>query len=206
MKKLIKFLMGIIFMLTIPSCEKDEQPRFIEIEILPTTAGTILRMEKYIDENRSTNDPDAYNALANYATQEVYAVLMNELPGEIDRVVGDYDKYWRQHHPNRQRKVWTKIDVGCHREVYRCCSSYSEELLLRLREYCESVVNGGVDWASGERIPEKEKEIIELFLSNPDVDWQYRDRLWDYFRNFAQNPNAKAEYKKNGFLNFGWWN
>ncbi len=208
MKKITFLLMIAIISMIVVSCSDDEQPRYIKVEILKNTGNKIVEAENRIDADRSTNDPSSYDSLARYWANEVMLVLQEELPGAIDQVVGTYDEYWREHSPRHQKTVWVRIDVGVNAELYRVCPDYSEKALQRLHNYCESVVNGGIDWASGERIPWIEDEIIHLFVFNPDEDpdyfWQYYDRLVEYFLKFAQNPNHKAKYKRNGFMNFGW--
>lgn len=216
MKKLIFLVLGIIFVVGMNSCNKDEQPRFIEVEILSRTGAKIVQMENCIDQNRATANPATYDSLATYCTNEVMQILLNELKpdvfrsnrGDIAKVVAEYDKYWREHHPNKQKNVWTRLDVGVHTDVYRVCEAYSEKILIRLKSYNEGIVNGGVDWVAGDRCDWLEIEIQNLFIFDTDetVIWQYKDRLHDYFKRFAENPNNKAKKKRDGFLNFGWWN
>lgn len=209
MKKFVTILLVVLIgfiMSFMSSCSKDEQPRYVKLEIMPRSAQKIVQAEESINRDRSTNNPSAYDSLATYWANEVWLVIQDEMPSTIDQVVGTYDQYWREHSPKYQSTVWVRIDVGCDIEMYRTCPAYSEALLEDLHEYCQSIVNGGYEWVSGERIPEKEEEIKNLFVYDPDpmVEWQYKARLYDYFLRYAQNPNAKAKYKKNGFLNFGW--
>lgn len=206
-KLLFVSIVAIIFLIA-SSCSKDEQPRYVKVEILENTGKKIVEAENEINKDRATSDPSKYDSLATHWTEQVKIVLQEEITWAIDQVVGAYDKEWRENPPKHQKKVWVRIDVGCNIEVYRVCTDYSEKLLRKLHHYCESVVNGGIEWASGERIPWIEDEIKNLFVFDPDESpntfWQYEGRLHDYFLRYAQNPNAKAEYKNNGFLNIGW--
>lgn len=206
MKKIVISLLLVIMVMATQSCSKEEQPRFVKIEIMSRSAQKIVQAEDAINQDRATANPSAYDSLAIYWTNEVWLVIQEEMQSQTDRVVGTYDEYWRNHSPKHQSKVWVRIDVGCDIEMYRTCEAYSNTLLQYLHNYCQSIVNGGYQWVSGERIPQKEEEIVNLFVYDPDpmVEWQYKDRLYDYFLRYARNPNAKAKYKKNGFLNFGW--
>lgn len=216
MKKSIVFLIGIVLIVAINSCSKDEQPRYMKVTILKRTGEKIKQMEDLIDRDRATADPSAYDSLANYCTNEVLMVLLNELKpdtfrsnnGDIALVIGKYDEYWRSHHPKHKSKVWKRIDVGVQVDVYRVCTGYSDKLLLRLKNYCDGVVNGSPQWVTGERVDWMEVEIQRLFIFDPDpsVVWQYKDQLQDYFKKFAVDPNEKRKYQNDGFLNFGWWN
>lgn len=208
MKKNLVIVIVILLGFAMTNCSKEEQPRFIKLEIMPRSAKKIVQAEESINRDRSTNNPSAYDSLAMYWTNEVWLVIQDEMPSQVDKVVGTYDRFWREKSPKYQSKVWTKIEIGCDIEMYRTCEAYSEALLKAMHEYCQSVVNGGYDWVSGERIPEIEQQIDSLFVYDPDpmVEWQYKDRLYSYFLKYAQNPNEKAKYKKNGFLNFGWGN
>jgi len=218
MKKIIIFLITILIgfsMSFLSSCSKEEQPRYVKVQILKNTAKKINQMEKYVDDRRATVDPSGYHDLARYARDEVLVVLIPELKnledpnnGDIPKVVKEYNEFWRHKSPKYKSKVWSRIDVGVHPDTYRYMKAYSEDLLLMLKDYCEKVVNGSSEWVSGERIPEKEDEIINMVYQHPDefFEWQYADRLYDTFLKFAENPNNKPKKQKDGFLNFGWWN
>jgi len=197
----------LVAMVLISSCSKEEQPRFVKIEIMKRTAAKVVQAENAIDRNRATSNPSAYRELAAYWTEEVWLVVQDEMPREITKVVGEYDKFWREKSPKHQSKVWKRIDVGVDIELYRTNKAYSEVLLRMLRDYCHKIVNGGYEYVSGERIEEDEAVLLNLFVFDPDpmVDYHYKDRLYEYFLKFAHNPNEKAKYEKNGFLNFGWW-
>lgn len=217
MKKVLIALLAIVFAAAIQSCSKDEQPRFVRIDILKNTGSKIVAMEDYIDKNRATADPSTYDALATYCTNEVMTTLLNELKpdtfrsnrGDIAKVVAEYDAFWRDEHPKHKSAVWKRLDVGVNIDVYRVCTPYSEKLLSRLKSYCDGIVNGGIDWVPGDRCDWLELEIQQTFIFDPTEDptvfWQYKDRLHDYFKKFAENPNNKAKPQKDGFLNFGWW-
>ena len=216
MKKLIFLVLGIALIVATPSCKKDGQPRYIKVEILKQTGEKIKQMEDLIDRNWAPSNPSTYDSLAHYGTNEVMVVLLHELKadtfrsdrGDIPLVISKYDEYWRGKHPKHQSKVWDGIGVGVQIDVYRVCKRYSDKLLLRLKNYCSGIVNGPPDWTMGERVDWMELEIQHLFIFDPDetVVWQYKDELNYYFKNFAINPNNKAKYKKDGFLNFGWGN
>jgi|GEM_PF-1499168 len=218
MKKLtILFFVVLLIIVSFDSCNKDEQPRYIKVDILTRTGAKIVAMEKYIDDNRATANPNTYDSLAARCTNEVMNVLLQELKpdtfrsnsGDIALVVSAYDKCWREKHPKKKSRVWSKLDVGVSVDVYRVCTAYSEKLLKRLKGYCEGIINGGIDWVPGDRCDWMEIEIQQTFIYDPQEDvsmfWQYRDRLNDYFKKFAENPNNKAKPKRDGFLNFGWW-
>lgn len=216
MKKIIISLCAIVLIVAINGCNKDEQSRYIKVEILKKTGQEIVNQENAIDRDRASYAPSTYASLAQAATEKVLAVLLKELKpdslystnqGDIPMLVGKYDEYWRDNHPKKKRKVWDRLKVGVNIDVYRVCDAYSEKLLSRLKGYCESVVNGPIEWTDGTRNA-TETEIQYLFIHDPDTDvvWQYRERLYEYFLNFAQDPNNKAKHKRDGFMNFGWGN
>lgn len=215
MKKILYLFVVIFLCVAINSCKKEGQPSFIKVEILKKTGQEIKNQEDKIDRDRSSYNPSAYDSLAKVATDKVWAVLAIELKpdtfyskkGDISVVVAAYDEFWRNKHPKYQSSVWRRLDVGVNIEVYRVCTFYSEQLLKWLKSYCEGTVNGSIEWTPGVRNKE-EMDIRNLFVYDPDpsVVWGHYDRLQSYFKDFAQDPNAKAKYKKNGFLNFGWWN
>lgn len=215
MKKFVVISIVILLGIAMSNCSKEEQPRYVKMEILPRTGKKILQMEEYVDSHRDNISPGAYHELALYARDEVMKVLLDELKpdtiltnhGEIARVVGEYDKFWREKSPKYKSKVWGRLDVGVDIEVYRYLGDYSDDLLYMLKSYCEHTVNGSSQWVSGERINEEEEKIKNMFFQHPDeyFQWQYSDRLYNRFLKFAENPNNKPKYEKNGFLNFGWW-
>ena len=216
MKK-INILLGALFVSAalFTGCKKEEQPRYIKVEILKKTGEKICQMEDLIDRNRATADPSTYDSLANYCSGQVLIVLLNELrpdtnydQGDINLVIGKYDEYWRDKHPKKQKRVWDQLNVGVQVDVYRVCEAYSSKLLISLKNYCEGIVNGSPEWTDGQRNHWIEDGIRNLIIFDPDpsVEWQYKDRLFTYFKDFAVNPNAKAKFKRDGFLDFGWGN
>lgn len=215
MKKLLCLFFVIVLCVALKSCRKGEQPLFINVEILKRTGQEIVNQEDRIDKDRGSYNPSAYDSLAKVATDKVWAVLMIELKpdtfyskkGDIALVVMKYDEYWRKKHPKYQSEVWPRLDVGVQIDVYRVCTYYSDQLLRRLKSYCEATVNGSPEWTEGVRNKE-EMEIRNLFIYDPDpaVNWGHYDRLYSYFKDFANNPNSKAKYRRNGFMNFGWGN
>lgn len=214
MKKKSIFLLTIVLLAAMSGCKKDEQPRYDKLTILKNTGEKIRQMEKYVDDNRSTGNPSSYDTLARYCTDQVIATLKNELKpdvfrsnrGEIALMIAAYDEYWRDKNPKRQSKVWKRLKIGIDDDTYRVCEAYSEALLKQSKSYIEGSVNGPATYISGYRVDWMEDNLRDLMTyADPNIVWPYQDRVFIYFKNFAQNPNNKAKFKRHGFMDWGWF-
>ena len=214
MKKKSILLVTIVLIAAMNSCRKDEQPRYDKLTILKNTGQKICQMEDYIDAHRANSDPSGYDTLARYCRDQIIASLKNELKpdafrsnrGDIVVIIAAYDQFWRDKHPKNQSKVWKRLKIGVDDDVYRVCEAYSESLLKKSKSYIEGIVNGSASYADGCRVDWMEDDLRDLITyPDPNIIWPYQDRLFVYFKDYAQNPNAKAKFKRHGFMDWGWF-
>ena len=215
MKKICALIFAILLSVAWNGCKKLEQVRYKKVILLPNTGQKIVAMEDYIKNHRDALNPNAYDSLAEYCVNEVMIVLKDEpkpdvgvesKSGEIARLVGIViDEQW-DHPKKSDSKLLKHIRLGVQDDVYRTFTRFSEAELGDLKGYIKwwiigSETQGVRDEAEEQKLKNKVDEV------DPKNQWEmtYKQELQAYFKSYAQDPKNKAKPKRQGFLNWGWF-